>query len=160
VHENRGYAKLEDGREIPIAMVQPFKPTEVLPESKTRVTSKAVKPKYEVSPEQSDLAKKVTAASKELTANPSVENSQAFNDALQALHKAELAETETAASRALKKHMEAQAKAPSYTATPDIPKKRKNGKTSAEDAAKQSAAAKAQNKEKNPSSMVKKKDEE
>lgn len=208
-HENRGYAKLEDGREIPIAMVQPFKPTDTLSEPKTRITSKAVKPTklgfsdpnkinkaedflkpsgeakpYEpLTDEYKRLAQEMIQAREALMANTTGDTNKRFVDALNALHVYEMEQKlasapakpnskspwknkveptpaeQTAADRALKKHMEAQAKAP-YTATPDIPKKRKNGKTSAEDAAKQSAAAKAQNKEKNPSSMVKKKDEE
>lgn len=142
--------------------------------SGSRKTSKAMAnesaaTKYDISPDEKELAKAVTKASDALIANPSVENSQAFNDALQALHAAS-PKVETAAERALKAHMAAQMKTAPKPITPGGPSRNAKG-TSTERNLKatraanrkqkgpQSAAANAQNKEKNPSSMVKKKDD-
>lgn len=89
-YSNKGYAKLEDGREVPVSMLQPLKVEEKLPETpkpKTRVTSKAVKPKEPTA---------------EVPAHP-------IDKAL-----------ESAADRAIARHMEAQSKAP-YTPSENVP---------------------------------------
>lgn len=195
-YEDRAYAKLEDGREVPMSLLQPLK-AEPLPAAKpkTRVTSKAVKatapaakseaigappgaaePKavkgkfkkmpdiadYTQTPEEKILAKEVTKASQALQANPSVENNDRFNAALQALHAAS-PKVETAAERALKAHMEAQSKTYAKPSAPigkskSVKTPNKGRKTSKETAAKQSAAHKAQNAKKDVSSVSKKDD--
>ncbi len=60
-YENKPYAKLEDGREVPVSLLKPLQ-AEALPKPKTRVTSKAVKAAapdpsaYAISPEEKTLA--------------------------------------------------------------------------------------------------------
>jgi hypothetical protein len=127
--------------------------------SKAMATETSAATKYDMSVGEAELAKAVTKASDDLIANPSIENSQKFNDALQALHAAS-PKVETAAERALKKHMQAQqlTSAPNvspYGKSKSTKTPNKGRKTSKETAAKQSAAHRAQNKKKDVSSLKK-----